>query len=269
MKRVEVLCATMHQFDFSKIKEMNIQSNIILANQADRFSYEEIEFEGNIAKMITTPYRGVGKNRNMAYLHAEGEICLLSDDDVCYVDNYEEKILDAFNEIPDASIIIFNLTTDSERKQKINTSIKRCRPWSKMGYGACRIAFKLEDIKKANIWFTHLFGGGCKYPSGEDSMWLVDAQKKGLKIYVHPLIIGSVNIDQSTWFNGYNEEFFFGKGAFYRAAHPMSLYLWIIYFAIRTQKLTNIPMKDRIKFMQKGAKSYLIGEGFKKNNEID
>ena len=52
MSKFEILCVTMHQNDFSKIKEMNVHSNIVYANQADYTSYEEYEFEGHTAKMI-------------------------------------------------------------------------------------------------------------------------------------------------------------------------------------------------------------------------
>ena len=54
MSKFEILCVTMHQNDFSKIKEMNIRSDVVFANQCDHTNYEELEFEGHIAKMIST-----------------------------------------------------------------------------------------------------------------------------------------------------------------------------------------------------------------------
>ena len=35
MSRVQVLVATMHQKDFSKLQEMNIQTDAVFANQSD------------------------------------------------------------------------------------------------------------------------------------------------------------------------------------------------------------------------------------------
>jgi hypothetical protein len=52
MDRFEILCVTMHQKDFSKIKEMNIHSNVVFANQCDHTSYEELKFDGHVAKMF-------------------------------------------------------------------------------------------------------------------------------------------------------------------------------------------------------------------------
>ena len=62
MSRFQILCTTMHQNDFSKIKEMNIHSDVVFANQADTTSYSEMKFEGHRARMITTGTKGVGVN---------------------------------------------------------------------------------------------------------------------------------------------------------------------------------------------------------------
>ena len=93
MSKFEILCVTMHQNDFSKIEKMNIHSDVVFANQADTTSFEQIEFEGHTAKMITTATRGVGVNRNFSLAYASADICLFADDDVTYVDNMEEIVL--------------------------------------------------------------------------------------------------------------------------------------------------------------------------------
>ena len=54
MSRFEILCVTMHQKDFSKIEQMNINSDVVFANQADTTSMDEMEFNGHRARMITT-----------------------------------------------------------------------------------------------------------------------------------------------------------------------------------------------------------------------
>ena len=66
MERFQILCVTMHQKDFSKIKEMNIHSDVVFANQCDETRYDTLEFEGHRAEMISTATRGVGINRNLA-----------------------------------------------------------------------------------------------------------------------------------------------------------------------------------------------------------
>ena len=256
-KRFEILCVTMHQKDFSKIEEMNIHSNVVFANQADTTAYEEIEFEGKKARMITTATRGVGINRNLALTYANADICLFADDDVKYVDNVEEIVLREFDAHPDADIFIFNLDTDDEKRKQIKYSKTRKHGrFGRMPWGGCRIAVRLSTIKKANVWFTTLFGGGCLFPSGEDSMWLIEAKRKELKFYVSKETIGTVSFEGSTWFTGADEKFYFGKGAFYAATYPKTIGLWMLYFALRTRDFGELSFLDKIKWMKIGKQGY-------------
>lgn len=258
MLSFEVLCVTMKQNDFSKIKEMNIHSDVVFANQADETSHKEYEFDGNMAKMITTTTRGVGKNRNIALTYASADICLFADDDVKYVDDMEKLIVNEFEANPDADVIIFNLeTNDPLRTQKRYYKTRKCRMFERMPWGCFRIAIKLSSVRKANVWFTTLFGGGCVFPSGEDSMWLSDAKKKGLKFYVSKEVIGNVDFSESTWFTGYDNKFYYAKGVYYKAVHPRMIYLWMLYFAIRTAKQSSVSFFNRLKWMRHGKTGYI------------
>ncbi|MBO5411736.1 MAG: hypothetical protein J6A38_01465 [Clostridia bacterium] len=257
MKKFELLCVTMHQNDFSKIAEMNIHSNVIFANQCNRTAYDEMEFEGHIAKMISTQTKGVGKNRNIALLYASAEFCLFADDDVQYVDDLENIVTKEFELHPNADIMIFHVDTDDPvRKQKKYSKTRKCKLFERMPWGAVRIAVRLSSVRKANVWFTDLFGGGCIFPSGEDSLWLLDVKKKGLKFYVSNKTIGAVSVAESTWFTGFDERYFFGKGAYYQAAHKKTFLLWSLYFAFRTRKRTKLTFKERIRWMRKGRIGY-------------
>lgn len=256
MSKFEILCVTMHQNDFSKIKEMNIHSDIVFANQCDHTSYEELEFENHKAKMISTETRGVGINRNLALTYATADYCLFGDDDVTYVDNLEELVVKEFEAHPEADVFIFNLNTnDEKRKQKIYPKTKKHGRFGKMPWGGCRIAVRLESVKKANIWFNTLFGGGCIFPSGEDSLWLVEAKRNGLTFYVSKEFIGTVSFEDSSWFTGTDERFYYGKGAFYKAMHPKTSLLWMIYFALKG-KNPKITTKQKVKLMLKGKEGY-------------
>ena len=264
MQRFQILCTTMGQSDFSKIEKMNIHSDVIFTNQADETSSKEIEFEGHRARMITTDTRGVGINRNLGLMYADAEICLFADDDVTYDSEMEKRVLKEFDDHPDADLIIFNLDSgDGPRKQTVNTETRKCGPMSRMPYGACRIAFRLASVRKANVWFTTLFGGGCKYPSGEDSMWLENARKKHLKVYVSKEYLGRVSFEDSTWFTGRDEKYFFGRGAYYQAVHPKMLYLWMLYFALRVRTNCKLTFSQKIKWMNRGSQGYKNGEPYR------
>lgn len=258
MGRFEILCVTMRQNDFSKLDEMNIHSDVVFANQCDRTAYDEREFDGHTAKMISTQTRGVGINRNTALMYASAEICLFADDDVKYVDNVEQLVLGEFDAHPDADVFIFNLDTDdTSRPQKKYSQTKKCSRFCRMPWGGVRIAVRLSSLRKANVWFTTLFGGGCLFPSGEDSLWLTDARRKGLTFYVSKETIGTVSFENSTWFSGADERFYRGKGAFYAAAHPKAFWLWMNYFVLRTKGKGTLTNAQKRALMKQGRADYL------------
>ena len=257
MSKFEILCVTMHRQDFSKLTEMNIHSDVVFANQADRTAFEEMSFEGHRARMITTTTRGVGVNRNTALLYAEGDICLFADDDVRYDDDMEERVLAEFAAHPDADVMIFHLEADDPKRALVKYSeTKRCGAFTRMPWGAVRIAFRLSSVKKANLWFTTLFGGGCIFPSGEDSMWLSDAKKAGLTIYASKETIGTVSFATSTWFTGADERFYYGKGAFYEATRKRHFTLWAYYFLFRTRGEKALSNREKLRWMRNGREGY-------------
>ncbi|MCQ2450929.1 MAG: glycosyltransferase family 2 protein [Clostridia bacterium] len=258
MKDFEILCVTMNQTDFSKIGEMNIHSDVVFANQTDFVKYEETVFDGkHTARMISTNTVGVGINRNISLAYADADICLLADDDVVYYDGMEQKISDEFKSHPEADIFIFNFDTlGTERKQKVYSKTRKCSFFERMPWGGIRIAFRLNSIKKANLFFNTLFGGGCIFPSGEDSVFLITAKRAGLKFYVSKETIGKVSMENSSWYTGADEKFFYGKGAFYAAIHNRTFLIWLLYFLYRTRKDNKLSLKEKIHWMNCGKKGF-------------
>ena len=259
MSKFEILCVTMNQTDFSKIQSMNIRSNVVFANQCGRTSFNQIQIDDDhYAKMISTETKGVGINRNLSLMYASADICLLADDDIVYRDDVESIVLKEFDNHPDADIFLFNYDAANvgNRKIKIFKKTQKCsKIFRKMG-GGIRIAFRLGSVKKANLWFTTLFGGGCIFPCGEDSKWLVDAYSKNMNVYVSKESIGTVSFNNSSWFSGVNERYFYGFGAYYKDAHPKTFLLWMFYFALRTTKMTKMSFLSKIRWLKNGVNGY-------------
>lgn len=269
MPSFEILCVTMNQTDFSKIKEMNIHSNIVYGNQCDRTAYEEYEFEDYKAKMISTQTRGVGINRNLVLTYATADICLMADDDVRYSDDAKERVLKEFENHPDADVIVFHFASDDPyRKPPKYDKTKKWPKFARTPWGSIRIAFRLNSVRKANAWFTTLFGGGCLFPSGEDSMWIKDLRKAGLTFYVSDQTIGEVSYETSTWFTGYGEKYFFGVGACYAASNKSTSLIRYLYMVFRTWGKGDLKPVRKFKWMLHGKKAYKMMMPFEeyKNN---
>ena len=258
MKKLCVLCTTMHQTDLTKYEEMGIRSDVVFANQCGRDEKLETVIDGNRVKMISTSTRGVGKNRNIALMAAEGDIFLFADDDMHYRPDYAEQVVKAFEELPKADVIIFSveIIKNGELAERRINPIKRRRLYNSLRYGTYVLAARKNALLRTNINFTTLFGGGCIYSCGEDSMFILDCLRAGLKLYSHSYVLGTCAKDTSTWFTGYNEKFFFDKGAWIAAAFPKIGFAFRYYFAWHFRKKTELTYRECCRLIKRGQKAF-------------
>ncbi len=229
--RLQVLISTMNQNDYSLLDKMNISSDAIVVNQCDKNKIEEFEYKGHTILWMSLKERGIGLSRNTALMRSTADIILFSDDDVCYDDGYEEKIISSFNNNANADILLMDLRAIGKNDKK-PYSFKKIRWYNSLNFGAVHFACKRESIFKKSLSFNLLFGGGARYSCGEDNIFLSDALKKGLNVYTVPGYIGSVTYENSSWFKGYNDKYFYDKGIlmgtiFGRMAYPLTIVLFL------------------------------------------
>lgn len=211
--KLQVLVSTMHQTDHSLLEKMNIRSDAIVINQCDRDSIERFSFRGYDILWMSLNERGVGLSRNNALMRASGDILLFADDDVVYSDDYVEKIRKSFEDNPKSDLIVFNLPSQNpNRPEAIVENEYKLHWYNSLKFGAFRIAVRKDAIRKANVFYSLLFGGGAKYQSGEDNLFIIQCLKKGIKGLASNVIIGTVQQEESTWFRGFDEKYFFDKG---------------------------------------------------------
>ncbi len=260
MPTVEVLVAAMHQTDDSLYETMNLQTDAVIANQCERADWQRaVKPGGKTVTLISSADRGVGKNRNTALLAATGDICLIADEDMIYVDGYEKIILDAFERRPEADAIFFTLQSlNKDRPSAPVVKNGRLRRTRATGYGASHMAVRRQRLLRANCWFSLCFGGGAQYGSGEDSLFIWDLFRKRLRVYACPDKIADVRQEVSSWFSGYNDKYFFDRGALRaamagRLARPVSLYSGVKMYLRLGRK---IKLSKIIGLMFKGIDDY-------------
>jgi glycosyltransferase involved in cell wall biosynthesis len=262
--QLQVLVSTMNLKDPIELaKKMNIQSDAIIINQSDTFNYSKAKLGPNFIETYTLNEKGIGLSRNTALMRAESSVCLIADDDVVYVDRYADKVVNAFKENPNADVILFNLTSlNPDRPEFIIKNKETVRWYRSLRYGAFRVAYRNSSIKKANISFSRQFGGGTKYSSGEDSIFIYDCIKNKLKVIALPVSLGTVKQDKSTWFKGYTEQYFIDKGALFKKIFPRFIIFIIIQFAIRKYNTHKSKMNilRSIKLMLSGARKFSKNE---------
>ena len=260
LMKLQVLVAAMHQKDASLIKEMGIATDAIIGNQTDQNSIEYLTVKDKTIQYLNFKERGVGLNRNNALMRADADIVLFADADERLENGYEKIVNDAYRDIPEADVIIFNLGTKGDNMgRREEKKIKRLKFWNVFNYGAPRISVKYKVLKRENIYFSLLFGGGAVYSAGEDTLFLYDLYKAGLKIYIYPRTIGTVSQDESSWFVGYNEKFFFDKGAFFAAINKYWGIMLCVALLIKNRRIwfgNDITLRDGIRLAYAGFKGY-------------
>lgn len=220
--RIEVLATTMNSKDDSLPRRMNLQTDAIIGNQCSYTSVVKQKYMDYAITYLNFDEKGVGLNRNNLLMRSSADVCILADDDMTFYDGYSNVVQSAFYEKKNAEMLIFNIDEKDVTNRRKNKKYKRVTLLNYMNYGAVRIAFKRKTVSYNACYFNLNFGGGTQHSSGEDSLFIRDCLRKGIKIYTAPYTLAYLNDDrESTWFNGYNEKYFFDKGCFLAVAHPI------------------------------------------------
>ncbi len=246
---LEVLISCMYAEDYSIIENSNLSKvNTLVINQCNNNSKVCLN---NCHTVYNTTSRGLSKSRNIAIELADADVCLLSDDDEVFVDDLEKIIINAYNDIPDADLIIFKMINKSDR---FGGKRKRLSILDLMRVSSCQISFRLEAIKN-KIEFDTLVGAGTLNGSGEENKFLLDCYKKKLKIYYEPVEIASVAQEQSTWFHGFNAEYFYNRGKTTRYVYGLIFsIIYCAYFALTKYDIyyKDSSMKEALLYSLKG-----------------
>lgn len=259
-EKVEVLISAMHQTDLALLEKTGVTTDGLIINQCDENAVLDKKKNGKQYRMISVRERGLSRSRNMALKNAQGDYCLLCDDDERLYDGYGDKIVDAYKKLPNADIICFIVTFEGKKYSK--------KPY-RIGYlkslrvSSVQISLKLDSIKKAGILFDEEYGSGTSMGSGEENIFFFDCLKKGLKAYYVPVTIGEVNRTGSNWFKGYTDEYFLKRGAvIYRLMGKIGVF-YCAYFAITKYRKykKNMRMTRAFMLMMNGMKNHLPSGG--------
>ncbi|MBQ7900402.1 MAG: glycosyltransferase [Clostridia bacterium] len=255
---LQVLIAAMNQTDFSLIRGMNINADAIMANQTDNTSNGEFEIDEHNVVVINSTFVGVGANRNLALDNATADIVLFADDDMVYSDDMAQGVLQAFVDNPKADVMIFGCTeTNPDGEVVMEYAHKNSKRFlvHTLRYPTYVIAARRSRLQKKKIRFSQMFGQGSCYGFGEDTVFLADCFKKGLRVYSSEFNIGT-STKEFHWFDGYNEKFFFGKGALYRCIFGVMAPFACAYYSNKYSKTTGVSRKKINKYMEKGVEDY-------------
>ena len=236
----------MNEEDLSIIKRINVQTDALMVNQNITNIFHEYEdislkvislYDDNniLIRRIDSFSPGLSKSRNLAIKNALGSVCLLCDDDEVLVDGYESIILKCYQKYKDADIICFHVMNLPSRLKQTPQHLNQ---WTVLRIASVQISFRRESILRSGILFDELLGAGTGNGAGEEIKFLRDCVKAGLHLYYVPENIGKISQEKSTWFNGFNRDFFYKRGITNRYIFgPLVATLYAAYYSIVKWKL--------------------------------
>lgn len=258
--KLQVLLATMNKTKgeiISIIQESNLHANVLIVNQCGRNASYTLCENNRELLVYETNEKGLSKSRNKALNESDGDICLIADDDILYVSELETIICNAFIENPEYDIIAFYVERSSDFNQKEigkQHVIGRLQSLSLM---SVQIALQRDKVLAKGISFDEHFGAGSsKYICGEENIFLMDCLKKGCRILYVPIKIASTSDTESTWFHGYNEQYFCSKGAVFYRLFPLLSMSMIFVFALTKRRIyqNDISLRNALRYMKCGRK---------------
>lgn len=219
--RFEILLSCMNLSDDDIIERSRIESDTIIVNQCGEDGYREFKLrhgdidqennqdKDNDIRIFSVNDTGLTKSRNFAIGKSTADICLLCDDDEVFVDGYEEGILKAYRDLPEADVIIFNI---GNRRARWGDSVRKLGYLDLMHVASWQISFRRRSLIQNDVYFDERMGAGSGNGAEEEFKFLTDCRKKGLAIYYVPFVIADVAQTKSTWFKGYDRDFFINRG---------------------------------------------------------
>lgn len=245
--KIQIIVTTMHQTDFSILEKMNISTDVIVANQADRNAFDTKELAHGKALMVTTATRGLSKNRNIGleFVDKDTDFVMFADDDLVFEDGYFDMVKAEIGKHPEADAIKFNLFNISKTRKiamKDITEWKRATRRSLSSSGVWGAVIRKNCLDKYNVRFSEYFGTGTANYCGEDTIFFQNLLSKGVRVYMSPVTVSGIDQTESTWFEGFTEKYFTVAGKVLAAIFPAGAKLLALRSAYRFNKRKDVSL---------------------------
>ena len=260
---VQILLSTMNRnsldflipmFPFSHFSNFSI----LVVNQTT--ANNDLVSQFPTIKVINCYEIGLSKSRNVALKNAIGKILLLADDDVVFKENFDGKLVQAYNKYPGSVAIIFEIENEQGNKYR-NYPTKKTQLSSYFQLFNClsiEISLNKSIFDKLNASFDENFGLGSTFNMGEEAIFLVDLynQKNQIWFYpeiivVHPLISTNDKLDY--------EERYYIQGAFLAKVFDFGFYFQMaikLFFDVKQKKIKCKQVPRAISKALEGKKKY-------------
>ncbi len=222
---------------------------------------EDLIFNKPFTQIINTKTKGISVNRNIGLEAAKNKNAwaIIADDDVSYVDGFQEIIQKSIAENPMTKLFRFKIFSDEKAYKNyendtftlVRNSIKNRRKL--LTFSSIEIVFNTQIINNYQLKFNEDFGiGSGKYVGGEEILFLLEALQKKVQIQYIPQFLVQHPFESSG--KKYSEKLLQTFAILYKKVFGFWAKPFILYFVLKKYKIlkiNNISLQKAIQFMWK------------------
>ena len=256
---IEILVSTMNRnsLDFLKLMFPSHFSDysILVINQTTQDNLLQSDYPN--VRVINSFEKGLSKSRNLALQNAKGKLCVITDDDVIYKDDFQEKILIAFNENTNAGIISFRVEHPDGTLFKKYPKVRSINPDILQLLSIMSVEMVLnKTVMHDEVKFDERFGLGAQFTMGEEGVFIFDLIDKGVKVVMEPEVIVQHPEEHTNSKISVSEKYYV-QGAFISKIFDKNYFKWLfvkIFFDLKQGKIKFGDIKTALRAAAKGKK---------------
>jgi glycosyltransferase involved in cell wall biosynthesis len=208
-------------------------------------------------RVLVLEGKGLSRNRNNALKHAQGDVCLIADDDLVYFPESIEKVVETFNADTTLDFATFRYVANNNQKSYPAEGFEFALGKYPKGYyvTSFEIAFRRMSVQ-GKLWFDEHFGlGAPELQAGEEEVFVHDALAMGLRGRFVPFDIVRHDDDTTAVRMAKNKGVIMASAAYLQVAYKRN-YKWLraLLMAWRVSRKTGLNLFKTMKWVWHGVK---------------
>jgi len=258
--QLEILISTMNRSSLNFLQPMfkncNLEKlHILIINQTTQNCL--LSSDRTNIRVINSFETGLSKSRNLAIDNAIGEICLLADDDVVYVEEFDKKVCKSYASLTNAHLIAFQTKTFQNKLYSKYPKGTTTLNGFEAKVLSIEISFRRNAIIKKKLQFDEHFGLGGTFEDRENYIFLKTALKQLSCFFVPDVIVMHEHISSSD--DVTSDRFIFARSALnYKFKGALSNFynLKLLFSLLRKRMITFRELPHKWKVARQGITTY-------------
>jgi GT2 family glycosyltransferase len=235
--KLQILVSTYQSRLFQNLKQVEQlkQHDHVVVDQSP---LEKVKYPSGLNVFTLEKSLGLTKSRNKALEISQGDLVLISDDDLEYTDNFSQKIIEAFESNPNAAMISFQILKPdgsyfkTYRDEKFHHTKRTA-----ISTSSVELVFRKKILTERGLKFDELFGVNAKFPCGEEAVLVGQILDLGLEALYVPIPI-CIHPEESSGKDYDRNDLLLAKGAMIkRLFGPVGFFLLFAFILKNFKKI--------------------------------